>query len=167
MLAKANMCVGAPPQTRLEKTLALYHFRGTIVKRSEGRSVVAAAAYRAAERLVDQRQGRVWNYTRKERVLHTEILLPDIGGPLPGFTKSRSDLWNAVEATEKRKDSQVAREIRFALPMELNPDDRLALARSFVLQQFVDRGMIADLAIHDTADGNPHAHVMLATRADG
>ncbi|MDF7776038.1 MobQ family relaxase [Sphingomonas sp. AOB5] len=137
------------------------------IRRSAGQSPVAAAAYRAAERLHDARQDITHDYTRKGGVVHKEILVPDNA---PGWARklSRESLWNMVDARERRKDAQVAREIRIMLPRELDPATRISLARAFVKREFVDRGMIADLAIHcpKAADGKdqPHAHVLLTMR---
>ncbi len=146
--------------------MAIYHFSAKIISRSSGRSAVAAAAYRAAEELEDQLTGRVHDYTAKQGVVHSQILLPD---GAPARLLDRSTLWNEVEATEKRKDAQVARDVEIALPRELSRAEAIALVRDFVSEQFVARGMIADLNVHwgRTADGEdqPHAHVMLTMRS--
>lgn len=135
------------------------------MSRSTGRSVVAAAAYRSGTRLLDERTGETHDYTRK-RVEHAEILAP---AGAPAWVYDRERLWNAVEQAEKRKDAQLAREVEVALPRELGPEARLALARDFVRAEFVSRGMITDLAIHDTKarDGErqPHAHILLTLRS--
>ncbi len=148
--------------------MALYHFSAKIISRSDGRSAIAAAAYRAAEELEDVLTGQVHDYTAKQGVVHSEILLPD-GAPA-GF-QDRSVLWNEVEAGERRKDAQLARDIEIALPRELSQAEAIALVRDFVSEQFVARGMIADLNVHwgKTADGEdqPHAHVMLTMRSVG
>lgn len=146
--------------------MAIYRLSANVVKRSAGRSAVATAAYRAGERIDDERTGQNFDYTRKGGVLHTEILAPDNA---PDWMLDRSKLWNAVEIAEKRKDAQLAREVQLALPHELTPEQRLDLVRGFVREQFVDRGMIADIAIHmpdrDGDQRNFHAHVMLTMRA--
>jgi ATP-dependent exoDNAse (exonuclease V) alpha subunit/phage/plasmid primase-like uncharacterized protein len=142
--------------------VASYYFNAQVIQRSKGRSAVSAAAYRAAMRLHDERLGLTFDYERKDRVLSTEIMAPT---DAPDWVKDRSLLWNAVEMGEGRKDAQVGREIVLALPQELPHEARLELARTFVRQQFVDRGMVADLALHETEDGNPHAHVMLTLRS--
>lgn len=145
--------------------MAIYHFSGTIISRSQGRSAVACAAYRSAERLHDEKYDRVHDYTRKQDVAHTEILLPEKASD---WMCDREKLWNAVEANEKRKDAQLAREFNFALPRELTLEQNIILAREFVNQEFVSKGMIADLCIHNDkmSDGQlqPHAHVMLTLR---
>jgi len=147
--------------------MALYGLRIQQIKRSAGRSAVAAAAYRSGERLYDERQDMVHDYTRRTGVERTEIMLPS-GAPawVQGIT--REALWNAVEAGEKRKDAQVARELWVTIPRELSADDRITVMRDFVSKAFVSKGMIADIAWHcpKASDGfsNPHAHIMLTMR---
>src|SRR5712692_2455471 len=140
--------------------MAIYHFQVKIISRSQGRSAVAAAAYRSASELDDQRQGQSFDYSDKPNVVYSEILSPT--GAL-AWVQDRESLWNAVETGEKRKDSQVAREIEFAIPQELSQAEGIALARDFVQREFVSRGMVADLNVHWEED-NPHAHVMLTMR---
>lgn len=148
--------------------MAIYHFSAKIISRSNGRSAVAAAAYRSASRLFDERTEQPFDYSRKSGVLHSEILLPD---GAPERWSDRQVLWNEVEWGEKRKDAQLAREIEFALPREMQPADAIDLARDFVERESVRRGMVADLNIHcDIGDDGlprPHAHVMLALREVG
>jgi MobA/MobL family len=149
--------------------MAQYHFAARIIQRSKGQSAVASAAYRAGELLNDDRIGKSFDYRRHLGVLHSEILAPYNA---PDWMRDRAQLWNAVEKTEKRKDSQLARSIDIALPhelnLDLNLDLNLELLRSFVQEQWVDRGMIADIAIHlpgRTGDiRNVHAHIALTTR---
>jgi Ti-type conjugative transfer relaxase TraA len=148
--------------------MAIYHLSAQVISRGAGRSVVAAAAYRAASRLEDARTGVAHDFTRKEQVVHAEVLLPD-GAPAPW--SDRGVLWNAVEAREKRKDAQLAREVEFALPRELSQAEGIALARDFVREQFVARGMVADLCVHaplgEDGQTKPHAHVLLTLRQAG
>ena len=145
--------------------MASYRLSASLVKRSAGRSATAAAAYRAAERIQDDRYDELHDYTRKQGVEHAEILAPE---DAPDWMLDREKLWNAVEAVERRKDAQLAREIQLSLPHELNADERRELVRMFVQEQFVARGMIADLAVHaphrDGDQRNHHAHVMLTLR---
>jgi hypothetical protein len=142
--------------------MAQYHFAATLVCRSKGQSAVAAAAYRAGVCLEDERLGKTFDYTRRRGVLHTEIHTP------ANDQRDRGQLWNAVERSEKRKDSQLARSIDIALPHELTLGLNLELVRGFVREKFVTQGMIADFAIH--APGrrgdlrNVHVHIMLTTR---
>ncbi|WP_299822659.1 MobQ family relaxase [uncultured Jannaschia sp.] len=145
--------------------MAIYHLSAKVIGRKTGRSAVAAAAYRSAGRMRDERQGIEHDYRRKGGVVHAEILAPDNA---PEWMRDRDRLWNAVEAVERRKDAQLAREIEVALPRELSREARRELVRGFVEREFVGRGMIADLAIHEgrARDGReqPHAHVMLTLR---
>ena len=145
--------------------MSIYHFHAQIISRKDGRSSVAAAAYRAGERLIDERTGKMHDYTRKGDIINSAILLPENA---PEAFKDRETLWNTVEAVERRKDSQLAREINIALPRELNDEQNWQLAMDYVNQEFVSKGMIADVAFHrgHGIDGEeqPHIHVMLTTR---
>ena len=148
--------------------MAIYHFSAKVISRAKGSSAVAAAAYRSASELFDNRLERHHNVTNKTGVVHSKVMLPE---GAPERLQDRTTLWNEVEATEKRKDAQLAREIEFAIPREMNREQGISLARDFVAEQFVKRGMVADLNVHwDKAeDGSPkpHAHVMLAMREVG
>lgn len=148
--------------------MAIYHFSAKVISRAKGSSAVAAAAYRAASRLHDERLDRAHDFTNKAGVVHSEIMAPE--NTLERW-KDRATLWNEVEAFEKRKDAQLAREVEFAIPRELDQADGIELARAFVQREFVDKGMVADLNVHwDKAeDGSPkpHAHVMLTMREAG
>lgn len=146
--------------------MALYHFSVSQIKRSAGQSVLAAAAYRAGERLYSEYYDEISDYTRKGGVLHTEILLPAHASER---FRDRATLWNAVEAAERHPKAQLAYSFDIALQNELSLNENIELARAFVQKEFVDRGMIADLAIHspDKAGGipNPHMHVMTTMRS--
>jgi hypothetical protein len=145
--------------------MAIYHLRATMISRSQGRSATAASAYRVAERIEDRRTGLIFDYAARGGVDHTEILAPDHA---PDWVRDRSELWNRVEESETRKNSQVAREVRVALPDELTHDERVALVRNYAQAQFVDRGMVADIALHAPGrvgdERNHHAHILLTTR---
>ena len=145
--------------------MAIYHLRATMISRSQGRSATAASAYRVAERIEDRRTGLTFDYAARGGVDHTEILAPDHA---PDWVRDRSELWNRVEEAETRKNSQVAREIRMALPDELTHAQRVALVRDYAQAQFVDRGMVADIALHapgrEGDERNHHAHILLTTR---
>lgn len=145
--------------------MALYHFHVGQVKRSAGQSVIESAAYRAGERLYSERYGEHSNYTRKGGVVYTEILLPPHA---PHEYADRQTLWNAVEAAERGKNAQLAYSFDIALQNEFTLAENIALARQFLLDNFVSRGMIADLAIHqpDREGGieNPHVHVLCPIR---
>jgi len=146
--------------------MAIYHLHAKVISRATGRSAMAAAAYRAASRLYDVRLERDHDFSNKSGVVHSEILLPD---GAPDRFLDRSVLWNEVEAIEKRKDAQLSREVEFALPREMTQAQGIALARDFVREQFVERGMVADLNVHwdigEDGQAKPHAHVMLSTRS--
>ena len=148
--------------------MAIFHFSAKVIGRAAGRSAVAAAAYRAGERLHDERLDRDHDFRAKSGVEHSKIMLPE---GAPEQWRDRERLWNDVEAFEKRKDAQLAREVEFAIPREMSKVDGIELARNFVQGEFVDRGMIADLNVHWDigADGmaKPHAHVMLTMREVG
>ena len=148
--------------------MAIYHFSVKVISRASGRSAVAAAAYRAGDRLHDERLDRDHDFTNKSGVVHSEVLLPENA---PDEWHDRERLWNDVEAFEKRKDAQLSREVEFAIPREMTQAQGVDLARDFAQAEFVDRGMIADLNVHWDigADGlaKPHAHVMLTMREVG
>ncbi|KQZ73883.1 conjugal transfer protein TraA [Sphingopyxis sp. Root214] len=145
--------------------MAIFHLSVKVISRAAGRSAVAAAAYRTADRLHDERLDRAHDFTNKSGVVHSEVLLPESA---PDEWRDRERLWNDVEAFEKRKDAQLSREVEFAIPREMNQAQGIELARDFVQREFVDHGMVADLNVHWDigADGQakPHAHVMLTMR---
>ncbi|WP_054309433.1 Ti-type conjugative transfer relaxase TraA [Mesorhizobium sp. 1M-11] len=146
--------------------MAIYHFSVQVIGRAAGRSAVAAAAYRSASRLRDDRLGRDQDFSAKRDVVHSEVMLPENA---PEAWSDRERLWNDVEVFEKRKDAQLCREVEFAIPREMTQAQGVELARDFVQSEFVDQGMIADLNVHWDmgADGQPkpHAHVMLTMRS--
>lgn len=164
--------------------MAIYHCNVKIISRSSGRTAVASAAYRSGDRLYSQYTGETSDYSRKGWIEYTNIFLPDNA---PRQYYDRETLWNAVEASEKAPDAQVAREVEVALPAELSKEQQEQLAEAFVRDQFVSRGMIADVCIHRPPvtddrhrpldkDGritkdpdkmifiNPHAHILLTMR---
>ena len=146
--------------------MALFHFHVTQVKRSAGQSVVTSAAYRAGEKLYSEYYGEVSDYTHKGGVVCTDILLPP---QAPAEYQDRATLWNAVEKAERGKKAQLAYSFDIALQNELSLDENIALARQFVSEQLVSRGMIADFAVHlpDKEDGgipNPHFHILCPIR---
>jgi len=142
--------------------MAIYHCTTKTVNRSSGRTAVASMAYRAGEKLTDERTGLTHDFTKKEGVVYTEIL-SNLDTEL-----DRSKVWNLAEKSENRKDARTAREWVIALPDELDEEQRKELAREFA-QSLVDRyGVVADLAIHAPSKGgddkNHHAHILLTTR---
>ena len=164
---QVKVCVrGFPLNPKSKSTqgdcMAIYHCSTKTVNRSSGRTAVASSAYRAGEKLEDERTGLTHDFTRKDGVAHSEILSNlDI-------QIDRGELWNLAEKTENRKDARTAREWVIALPDELDADQRKDLAKDFA-RSLVDRyDVIADLAIHEPSKGgndkNHHAHIMLTTR---
>ena len=164
--------------------MAIYHCSVKIIGRSAGRSSVAAAAYRAAEDLVNEYDGIEHDFTKKGWVEFTEIILPENA---PEEYKDRSTLWNAVELVEKSQDAQLAREFEVALPAELTREQQIEVVEAFVRDNLTSQGMIADIAIHNPPktndrhqpidkDGNvtrdvnemqfvnPHAHILCTVR---
>ncbi len=141
--------------------MAIYHLSIKIISRGKGKSAVAAAAYRAGETITNEYDGITHDYTRKSGVVHTEILLPEHA---PSQYTDRAVLWNAVERIEKNKNSQLAREVELALPVELSREQNVSLIREYVKRHFVEAGMCADICVHDKGDGNPHTHIMLTLR---
>ena len=141
--------------------MALFHMRCKIIQRSKGKSAVAAAAYRSGSSIESDYDGSTYSYIKKSGVVESEILVPENA---PSWATDRAELWNTIESVEKRKDAQLAREIEFALPIELSADASQAIAREFVMSEFVARGMVADMNYHDKDGTNPHVHVMLSTR---
>jgi ATP-dependent exoDNAse (exonuclease V) alpha subunit len=149
--------------------LATYRLQITSVGRSTGRRATAAAAYRAGERLRDERSGTLYNYLRRQDVVHAEILLPShLKGAADAWAENREKLWNAAERAEKQSNSRVAREYQVSLPHELNTAQQVALARTFS-RELAERYKVAvDLAVHlPRSDGDPrnfHAHLLTTTR---
>lgn len=164
--------------------MAIFQFNMQIIGRSEGRSVISAAAYRSAEKINNDYTGTVDDYTRKKWVEHSEVCLPPNA---PSKYKDRSVLWNSVELTEKGRTARLAREIEAALPIELSMEENIRLVQDFVQNTFISDGMIADINIHNPpvtdsrgvplnkegkpASGmeemvfqNPHVHILLTVR---
>lgn len=176
--------------------MAIYHLSSKIIGRSKGHSAVAAAAYRSGEKLEHEqerfealvqlndlkraasnrdeykaeleRKVGIYDYTRKTGVMHSEILIPELKGAKTGWMQDRQSLWNQVEQSEKRKDSQLAREVEAALPRELNLEQQKKLVQGYVKEAFTAKGLIADIAIHHSpakdGDLHPHVHCLLTMR---
>ncbi|WP_336647270.1 MobQ family relaxase [Micrococcus luteus] len=140
--------------------MAIYHFSAQVISRSKGQSAVASASYRSGERLEDERTGETKYYVRNVQP-ETMILSPSHA---PEWVQDRNRLWNEVEKSETRKNSQLAREINVALPRELSNEQQTELIKNYVQTEFVNKGMVADIAIHRDDKENPHAHVMMTTR---
>ena len=151
--------------------MADYRLQAQIIGRSTGQSAVAAAAYRAGERILDERTGVIKDYTRKGGILDTMILTPNNA---PEWLQT-ARLWNDVERREdkstRRSTAQLAREIQISLPHELTHEQRVELACDFVKKEFVEHGVVADIAIHAPPkrgdNRNHHAHILLTLRQVG
>ena len=141
--------------------IAIYHFEAKMISRGTGRSVVAAAAYASCSKIYNDYDGMMHDYTRKHGCVYSEIFLPSNAPP---EWQDRTELWNAVEAAEKAKDSRLARELIVALPVEIGLDEWKAILKDFISKQCVNKGMCADVSIHDTDGHNPHAHILLTMR---
>ena len=141
--------------------MAIYHCSIKTISRSCGRSAVASAAYRSGEKLLNDETGIVHDFTSKSGVIMSEILLPEHA---PVIFQNRQTLWNEVQKTEKRCDAQLAREVEVAFPVEMTRPQQIECVRAYIRENFVSKGMIADWALHDKGDGNPHAHIMLTVR---
>ena len=141
--------------------MAIYHMQAKVVSRGSGRSAVAASAYMSCSRMYNDYDGIQHDYTRKHGLIYQEVMLPPMAPP---EWKNREQLWNAVETAEKTKDSRLAREFVVALPVELDKSSNISLLQNFIQKNFVDMGMCADFAIHDTDGHNPHAHILLTVR---
>ena len=138
------------------------HFDVKIIQRSKRQSAVASAAYQSGERLFSEYDQKQKYYSHKSEIVHTEIMLPPHAPP---EYADRNTLWNAAEAVEKQWNSQLARRFVLAIPRELPRSQYADLIRDYCREFFVSKGMIADYAIHDKGDGNPHAHILLTMRA--
>lgn len=145
--------------------MASYHLSVKTIKRSAGRSATAAAAYRVGERIECQREGRIHDYTRKQGIEETFLLAPE---GAPAWATDRSALWNAVEASETRRNSVTAREWELALPSEISAAARSQITRDFARELVTRYGVAVDVAIHaphrEGDQRNHHAHVLTSTR---
>ena len=147
--------------------MAIYHFSVKNISRAQGRSAVACAAYRSGEKLIDERQGKEQDYTKKTGVEFTKIYAP-IG--TNAELLDRGQLWNAVEKTERRKDANLAREFEIALPQELNKAEREKLVDELCNKIVERHSVIVDAAIHaphtdsGSDERNYHAHIMFTGR---
>ncbi|HDX8711883.1 TPA: MobA/MobL family protein [Klebsiella michiganensis] len=142
--------------------MAIFHLDFKIVKRSEGMTSVAKAAYHARTRITDDRIGQVFDF-RHRTDLHGHIIVAPVSTP-SHIIESSSALWNEVERVERQNNGQTARYFDVAIPVELSNDDKKKLVAEYCQKNFVDKGMIADIAFHDLDGKNPHAHVMLTLK---
>ena len=140
--------------------MSIYHLSVQAISRGQGKSCVAAAAYRSSEKLHDERQNLNHDYTKKQGV-ESEIIAPLNS---PSWVSDREKLWNEVDRAETRCNSRTAREINIALPLELTKEQQKEIVREYVKESFVDKGMVADVCFHFNDKDNPHCHIMLTTR---
>ena len=145
--------------------MAIFHLDFKIVKRSEGRSSVAKAAYHARCRITDERTGDTYDYSRRTD-LYGHFILAPVNAP-EHIVKDSTALWNEVERVERQQNGQTARYFDVSIPTELNNDEKKKLVLEYCQKNFVDKGMIADIAFHDLDSDNPHAHVMLTLKTIG
>ncbi|EMC6282275.1 MobA/MobL family protein [Salmonella enterica] len=141
--------------------MAIFHMSAQRISRSKGHSSVAAAAYRHGEKMTDEHTGEIHDYSKKKGVSDSVVLIPE--GADKRFLKPEY-LFNTIEKCEKRKDAQLALEVNISLPTEMTDEQKKALAIDFCNENFVKKGMIADIAFHKLDSNNPHFHVMLTTR---
>jgi len=144
--------------------MALFRLEAKIFSREKrGRSVVAAAAYRAGKKLKDEIKEKIFDYARRSKgVVESTILAPE---GAPDWAHDSSKLWNAVEAGEKRKDAQLAREFILAVPPELAAEAQFQTAADWAQTHLVDSGMVAEVSLHHTRTGkNPHVHILCTMR---
>lgn len=142
--------------------MAIFHLDFKIVKRSEGMTSIAKAAYHARTRITDDRIGETYDFSHRTD-LHGHIILAPVSAP-SHIVESSSALWNEVERVERQNNGQTARYFDVAIPVELSNDDKKKLVAEYCQKNFVDKGMIADIAFHDLDGKNPHAHVMLTMK---
>jgi MobA/MobL family len=154
-----------PEPPRSNPIVAIPFVRAKIISRGGGRSIAAAVAYATAQKLLDERQGLEFDYTRKSGVMETGIAAPDYA---PGWVYDTAQLLNSIETAEKRKDARTAREMVIALPHEMTDRQRADLLKDYINDNFTSQGMVAIFAIHEPDregdNRNYHAHVILTTR---
>lgn len=143
--------------------MAIYHLSAQIISRSDGRSAVAASAYRSGEKLEDRYTGETADYTGKGNVVYSTVILPENA---PEEYKNREALWNSVEAAEGTKNAQLAREINIALPTEIPQEEQIHLTEDYVREQFVEQGMCADLTIHNPPRCDDHHRPVMGYKTD-
>lgn len=142
--------------------MAIFHLEFKIVKRSEGMSSCRKAAYHARCKITDDRTGNTYDFSHRSDLFHHQILAP--ASAPSHIIESSTALWNEVERVERQKDGQTARYFDVAIPCELSNEDKTRLVVEYCQKNFVDKGMIADIAFHDLDSQNPHAHVMLTLK---
>lgn len=141
--------------------MAIYRLNTTIISRSHGKSAIASAAYRSGEKLYDRKLDKEFDYTKKLGVDGSKILLPENADDL---FSDREELWNKVEESETRRNSQLAREVTLSLPTELSNEQKKELVEKFCVEKFTSKGLACDIAYHHLNSKNPHCHIMTTTR---
>lgn len=144
--------------------MAIYHLEAKVISRGAGRSAAAAAAYMSCSQILNEYDGVMHDYSRKQGLVWQQVFLPEYA---PSAWSERGALWNSVENNEKTKDSRLAREFVAALPIEMGKLEWQILLTEFIQNHFVADGMCADVCIHDTDGHNPHAHIMVTVRPLG
>lgn len=140
--------------------MAIFHMSFSNISAGKGRSAIASAAYRSGEKLFDDQEGRHYFYARS--VMPESFILTPKNAP--EWAGNREQLWNEVEKKDRKSNSRYAKEFNVALPVELSESEQKELLTKYVQENFVDQGMVADVAIHRDYQDNPHAHVMLTNR---
>lgn len=142
--------------------MAIFHCTCNVISRGRGvRTSVGASAYLCEEKMTNEYDGVTHDYTKKKGVVYSEVMLCENA---PQAYQDRAVLWNAVEQKEKSSKAQLCREYEIALPIELSKEEQIRFAREFAKENFVDKGMCADIAVHDKNVGNPHAHILVTMR---
>lgn len=142
--------------------MAIFHCNCKVISRGQGvRTSVGASAYLCGEKMTNEYDGVTHDYTKKKGIVYSEVMLCENA---PQAYQDRAILWNAVEQKEKGSKSQLCREYEIALPIELSKEEQIRFAREFAKENFVDKGMCADIAVHDKNVGNPHAHILVTMR---
>ncbi|MDY8146462.1 MobQ family relaxase [Lactiplantibacillus plantarum] len=140
--------------------MAIFHMSFSNISAGKGRSAIASAAYRSGEKLFDDKEGRRYFYARS--IMPESFILTPKNSP--EWASDREQLWNEVEKKDRKSNSRYAKEFNVALPVELSESEQKELLTKYVQENFVDEGMVADVAIHRDHPDNPHAHVMLTNR---
>lgn len=141
--------------------MAIFHCSIKVISRGKGKSAVASAAYRSGTKMTNEYDGVPHDFTKKGGIYLRTILLPSYA---PKEYTDRSILWNAVEQIEKAKNSQLAREIEVSIPKEIPQEHWQRMMINYCNDNFVSKGMIADLSIHNNDENNPHCHILLTMR---
>lgn len=162
-LTQTKVCCATLSGERKERNIpmSIFHCHVKNIGRSGGKSAVASSSYRAGEQLENQRDGKTHNYSQRTDVVYKEILTPR---QAPEWAKDRERLWNEVEKKENRINSRFAKDITLGLQKEFDLETNIQMLKAYLEEHFVNRGLVADVCIHDKDGSNPHAHVMITLR---